>query len=360
MVVVAAALNAGGHAITLVARPRSRLLLAARRAAVPAVSIGFRSDLDPITFLRLRRLLDRTRAQLVVNTFDKELRLSGLAALSLGRRRPIRVLSRKGLPLIADNWRYRMTYAHLVDGILTPAAAIQRQLAAHSWLEVPIQVIPNGVDLERFAHAPRRQPLPQGSPILDSISSSTSPDECGPLILCLARLSGQKGHRFLLEAAAALRTRFPRARYLLVGDGAERRAIEEGRRRLGLETVVHLIGHRQDSAELLAASDIVVLPSLDEGYPNVLLEAMAIGRPVVATRVGDASDIVVDGVTGFLVPPARSEPLADRLARLLADRDLRVRLGAAGRERAEREFAAGAMVAAVEDYFRRQLVAGER
>jgi len=347
MVGVAAALRARGHEITLAARPGSRLLLAAQRAGVPAAAIGFRSDLDPITFLALRRLFKRVDAQVVVVTFDKEVRLAGLAARSLPGR--MRVVCRKGLPLMADNWRYRWSYAHLVDGILTPAHSIRRRLGEFPWLKVGIEVVTNGVDLAAFPHRPECVPLDlPGLP----------PPGRGQLVVELARLSGQKGHVVLLEAASALRDRFPEARYLLVGDGAERAVIESERRRRGLERTVLLAGHRDDPAAVLAAADVVVLPSLHEGYPNVLLEAMAIGRPVVASAVGDSPDIVVEGVTGFLVPPGKSGPLADRLALLLGDPQLRARLGAAARDRAEREFSAERMIVAVEDYLRRQVECG--
>ncbi len=118
----------------------------------------------------------------------------------------------------------------------------------------------------------------------------------------------------LLDAAAALEPRFPGARYVLVGDGAERGAIEAQRARVGLDDVVFLAGHRTDTAAVLAAADIVVLPSLEEGFPNVLLEAMATGRAVVASAVGDSPAIVRDGETGFLVPPGEVAPLAERMA----------------------------------------------
>lgn len=346
---MAEALNARGHAIAIAARPGSRLLAAARGAGVPCHAIRFASDLDPFTFWRLRALARDSAADLLVNTFDKELRLSGLVARSCGRHRP-RVICRKGLPLLADNWRYRLTYAHLVDGILTPARSIAERLESFPWLRVPIEVVPNGVDRGAFPFQPARA-------VLDGIPELPAPGR-GQVVLHLARLSGQKGHAILLQAAAALRARFPAARYLVVGDGAERAAIEATRRRLGLDSVVIMTGHRADTAALLAAADLVVLPSLDEGFPNVLLEAMAVGRPVVASAVGDCAVVIRDGVTGFLVPPGDVAAFAARVGELLADPALRARQGRAGCELVEREFAFAPVVARIEAYFRR-LVSGE-
>lgn len=348
---MAEALAGRGHATAIAARPRSRLLAAAGAAGVPCHAVRFASDLDPLTFWRLRAVASEFGANLLVTTFDKELRIGGLAARSLGARGP-RVICRKGLPLIADNWRYRLTYAHLVDGILTPARSIADRLAAFPWLRVPIEVVPNGVDLAAFPHRPARA-------VVDDIPGLPAPGH-GEVVLHLARLSGQKGHSVLLAAAAALRACFPAARYLVVGDGAERAAIEAARDRLGLVPVVILTGHRTDTAALLAAADLVVLPSHAEGFPNVLLEAMATGRPVVASAVGDTPDIVRDGVTGFLTPPGDAAALAARIGELLADPALRARQGAAGRALVEQEFAFAPVVARIEAYFRRLVAAPGR
>lgn len=349
LVRVGAALQARGHAILIAGRSGSRLLQESEEAGLPIAKVSFGSDFAPCTIARVRRLIADHGSDVVLNTFDKEVRISGLAVLSLGRRRAVRILCRKGLPLLGDHWRYRLSYAHLVDGILTPAESIRERLLAHAWLRVPIHVLPNGVDLERFAFQPERTPPPDPAwPIVPG----------APLVVHLARLSGQKGHRVLLQAAARLYRQFPAVRYVLVGDGAERMAIEAERSRLGLESIVHLAGHRRDSAAVLAAADVVVLPSRDEGYPNVLLEAMAVGRPVVASATGDSPRIVRDGETGFLVPPNAAEPFAEALGRLLGDRGLRERMGARARAVAEVEHGLEPMVAGAEDYLRAQTALG--
>jgi len=349
LVRVGAALADRGHGILIAGRPRSRLLLEAQDAGLPIAPVTFGSDFAPWTIAAVRRLIVDHAADLVLNTFDKEVRIAGLATLSLGRRRAVRILCRKGLPLLGDHWRYRLIYAHLVDGILTPAESIRERLQAHAWLRVPIQVLPNGVDLVRFAFTPERTLPPD--PAWPSVAGA-------PLVVHLARLSGQKGHRLLLEAAARLQGEFPDVRYVLIGDGAEREAIEAERNRLGLQAIIHLGGHRRDSAAVIAAADVVVLPSRDEGYPNVLLEAMAVGRPVVATAVGDSPRIVRDGETGFLVSPNAVEPFALALGRLLADPALRQSMGARARAVAEAEHGLEAMVVGAERYFRAQVACG--
>src|SRR5205823_13173952 len=126
-------------------------------------------------------------------------------------------------------------------------------------------------------------------------------------------------------------------RVTLVGEGPGRPAVATDIRRLPAERA-ELVGARRDVPELLAAADLFVLSSRSEGLPISVLEAMAAGLPVVATNVGGMPEVVVNGETGFLVPPAEPRALAEAVGRLLLDPELRQRFGAAGRRRAERRF----------------------
>jgi glycosyltransferase involved in cell wall biosynthesis len=147
----------------------------------------------------------------------------------------------------------------------------------------------------------------------------------------------RKGHDDLLRAGSGLKL-------LFVGDGPYRRHLE-GRGAI-------LAGPRRDISEILAASDIVALPSrFGEGCPNALLEAMAAGKPVVAARTGGIPELVVDGQTGVLVPREDSDALRDALLHLAADPALRAALGAAGRERVAREFPVSRLVQSYETLY---------
>jgi glycosyltransferase involved in cell wall biosynthesis len=227
----------------------------------------------------------------------------------------------------------------LQQRILTPLVqryvAVSRAVAAH-WerdLGVPrdkLRVVPNGIPLAPYEHGPSASP-PEG----------LLADPAGrPTVLTAARLDAQKGLPHLLEAAAGL----PAARFVVAGDGPERAALEAHARRLGLDGRLRFLGYRSDIPALLAACELVVLPSLFEGHPLALLEAMAAGRPVVATAVGGVPEIVDHGVTGLLVPPADSAALGAAIGALLADPARARAMGAAGRAKAEREFSARVMV----------------
>jgi glycosyltransferase involved in cell wall biosynthesis len=160
----------------------------------------------------------------------------------------------------------------------------------------------------------------------------------GLLVGTVGRLHPQKGFASLLAAVARVRERLPAIRLLLVGGGALRRDLVARAEALGLAEVVIFAGSRGDVPEILAALDLFVLPSLWEGLPNAVLEAMAAGLPVVATAAGGTPEVVVDGETGLLVPPGDVTALAEAIERLLRDPGLRRKMGEAGRKRVEGHF----------------------
>lgn len=160
-----------------------------------------------------------------------------------------------------------------------------------------------------------------------------------PLVLTTARLHAQKGHKYLIEAAAKV----PEAMFLLAGDGPLRAALETQVRMLGLTDRVVFLGHRDDIADLLAVSDLFVLPSLFEGYPLAVMEAAAARKPIIATRIGGTDEAIRSGDTGLLVPPADSGALAEAIRTVLADTTLAVRLADAAKAHALREFSAETM-----------------
>ena len=162
----------------------------------------------------------------------------------------------------------------------------------------------------------------------------------GNRILFVARLAELKGLSVLLEALAAVRRDHPDVRLTIVGDGPDRERFEARARSLGLEGAVDFVGFRSQGevADHLAEADVFVLPSYAEGVPVTLMEAMGSAIPVVATQVGGVTELVTDGVDGFVVRPGDAEALADRLSRLVADPTLRGRLGRAGRQKVITDF----------------------
>lgn len=208
-----------------------------------------------------------------------------------------------------------------------------------------IEVVYNGVELSRYEDVETRR-----GPARDRLGLA----EEDFAVLIVARLDPIKDHATLLRAMGTLRRRAPRAVLLIAGDGPERSRIEALIGELGLEGKARMLGQRRDVPDLLAACDVFVLSSKSEGIPLTAIEAMAAGRPVVATRVGGLPEVVTDE-TGVLAPAGDAGGLAEALAALANDPPRRRRLGEAGRERAKRRFAEDQMMAAYNAIYRQML-----
>jgi glycosyltransferase involved in cell wall biosynthesis len=180
------------------------------------------------------------------------------------------------------------------------------------------------------------------------------------VIGCIARLLPVKDHESLLAAVARLRQRWSSLRLVLVGDGESRAALERLTRDLGLTDSVHFAGVRPNEPNLHHLFDISVLCSLSEAFPNSIVEAMAAGKPVVATRVGGIVDAVVDGQTGFLVAPRNPVALADAIEQLLINPGRRRELGAAAARRARAQFHANHVLPSLESLYDRLLASRAR
>lgn len=181
----------------------------------------------------------------------------------------------------------------------------------------------------------------------------TSPDAV--VIGTVARLNVAKAQLDLIRAFAILRRHNPAAVLWLIGEGDERAGIEQEIARLNLAAHVRMPGTRDDVRDLLEAMDLFALPSHWEGMPNALMEAMAAGRPVVASNVDAIPELVIDGVTGWLVPPGDPSALARTIGNVLADRSRAAEVGQAGRAHVLRNFSIDAMVCAYERLYRTAL-----
>lgn len=205
-----------------------------------------------------------------------------------------------------------------------------------------VTVVPNGRDLSVFQ--PGRARL--------AARKELGLDGTVPLVGVVGRLEAQKGHAYLLDAWPAVLDEFPDARLLLAGDGSLREALQAQARARGAAGSVLFAGFRADVPRILDALDVLCLPSLYEGMPLTAIEAAAMARPVVATAVDGTPEVVRDGHTGRLVPPADPPALARALLDLLRDPEGARRMGRAGREWARAHFDLDRQVAATARVYR--------
>ena len=188
----------------------------------------------------------------------------------------------------------------------------------------PVETLHHGIDVERVSAAPDATGVREELGIGDD----------APVVGTVASFKPHKGHEYLLQAAAHVVKVRPDVRFVLVGDGPRRDDLKREAARLGVDGAVVFAGFREDRLRFVRTFDVYAMASLHEGLPLALLEAMALGCPPVATRVGGINAVIDDAVNGFIVEPRDPATQAQRIVSLLKDAPLRARVGAAARERA--------------------------
>jgi glycosyltransferase involved in cell wall biosynthesis len=315
---------------------------------VRAVALGAKGVCDLRAFGRLLSILRRDRIQIVRG----HLFWANVAARLVGRLAsvPIVVTTHHDTDVwmrFYHRWIERLT-APLSDAVTTCSEAVRRHA-------IEVFGLPPGLlrTLHNAIEIPEGGGDPRGRERVRRDLGASADDL---LIGTLGRLvEPKKGLAVFLAAARLLARDFPRARFAIVGDGPARDSLEERAAREGVSHCTTFAGLRRDVPDVMRAFDLFVQPSLWEGFGMTALEAMAVGTPVVASRVGGVPEVVVDGQTGLLVPPGDAQALAAACAQLLRNRDLAARLGRAGAERARARFGIERLVRDIEDLYRELL-----
>jgi len=291
-------------------------------AEVPLFDRLLSSKYDLRVFGRLTNLLRRRRIDAIVTVGAGDKMFWGrLAARRAGVPVIACALHSTGWPDVVGRLNHWLT--PLTDAFIACAPAHGQYLVDEEKFPAErVHVIRNGVDVDRFKPQPpsaslRRQlGLPDGAPVA----------------CILAALRPEKNHEMFLDVAARVRHEIPAAHFVLVGDGPRRPALEQMAAQLGLTDAAHFLGTRPDVPELLSLSDVVLLTSHVEANPVSILEALAVGKPVVATRVGSIPQSVLDREMGYLVEPGDSATMAGHVVELFRQPELAAALGAAGRQ----------------------------
>ena len=306
----------------------------AEKGRIPVVHLSRRTRVGPEGLLNLWRRLRSARIDiLVLMTVVPNIwgRLLGRLA-----RVPIIVGTCRG-----DGSAFRQHEKllwPLVDHHICNAISLKRKLSNRYHIpESLITVIPNGVDTAFFE------------------PPATAREEDRKIILCIARLVPEKDHHTLITAFGLLARRHPDAELWIVGDGNRRKSISEYAGQAAFAGRIRLIPGQLDIRPLLWQGSVLVLSSVEEGLPNVVLEAMASGLPVIATEVGGLPEVVEHGRTGLLVPSRNADALANALSLLLSDEKIRAAFGREGAKRARHCYSNSRMVREYERIFERLL-----
>ncbi len=320
----------------------SWLGMALRKRGIPVTMLGGgpHGSLDTLRDL-LRVIRDRQVA--VLHTHEFFMNTVGVFASWLTRV-PV-VATVHGKNYYPDRFRRRAAYrlvGKLAGQVVAVSEDVRRFLAERIGIPVArIRVVPNGVPVDE---EPSQEQV-------SALRTSLDLDQQSTVVGTVGSLYPVKGHAHLIDAATLVLRRFPRAVFLIAGRGGLQEELQAQTRQLGIAHHFRFPGYRDDVRQLLALFDVFVLPSLSEGMPLALLEAMAAGVPCVATTVGGVNEIVEDAKTGMLVPPADAQALAESVVTLLQDRALAFAMGENARKTVASRFSLTGMVKAYQEIY---------
>lgn len=339
-----------GHRVTLLAPRIAQIFDAAETLGLDVLPMPF--ERKSVANMRVLRRWLRDNAVDVINTHSSiDSWLTAVARLGLRPRIPI-VRTRHISAPVSRNITSRWLYRYGADRIVTTGESLRLDLIARTGIDpARIVSIPTGADTARFApRDPRR---------VAAIREGLGIPPGAIVVGIAATLRSWKGHDYLLEAFEELATTHPRLHLLIAGDGPRRPNVEQARAHSEHGNRIHVLGHRDDVPDVLAAMDVFALPSYaNEGVPQAIMQAMAMQKPVVSTRVGAIDEAVQDGMTGYLVATKDADALGARLRQLVDDPDLRRTMGVAGRERIEQRFSYQHMLDRMESVFNDAVTAG--
>lgn len=311
-------LRNAGHRVTLACRPTSAIAVRAAEAGFARLSLPLRNALDLRSLAGLRRYLVQQRPRCIVSHSGHDANLAVLAARSVWPR-PRLLRSRTYLAGRPSVW----THSRLVDAVMVPSKYLRAQLIAAPGIDPHrVSVVYPGIDVDRL-DADAGAALP--ADLADWLVGRR-----GPLVVQVGMLRGEKGHALALEALARVRDRWPGLRYVAAGGGDLRDELMALAGRLGLAAQVRMVELRP-VAPLLKQADLVIMPSLYEPLGMAQIEALALGRPVLASRTGGIPETIDDGRTGRLLPPGDVAAWAEGIVQALGDPPALRRLAEAGR-----------------------------
>ncbi len=340
MVNAAAGLHERGHTVICIGKKNAVWLDNAKSRGITVKPMNIHADFSPIIISLLVAFFLKVKPDVLCCNFEKDVRLGGIAARIAGVKV---VYVRKGLSLLCNKLRYRLAYKYFADRVISPSQFIKDNFKQYSWLaQDRIDVVHNGVEIPDISKFDRNK--------ITSICGNAA----RPVLFGAGSLFWQKGFEYLIEAVSLLNKKgyYPHAVIAGEGDAAPYRELAV---KFNVDNYIHFAGHRSDIPELMYGADIFVLSSIDEGLPNVVLEAMAVGTAVVASDAGGTKEIIADGQNGYVVPVKSAGALAEKIELLLSDESLRIRLAKAGLECVKEKFTIEKNVEGVERLFMKSL-----
>jgi glycosyltransferase involved in cell wall biosynthesis len=326
-------IRAQGFRPLLICQPGSAVSKKAKAANLPLRELRMRGEYDLAAIWHLRRIIRGEGVQICHAHTAHAHSLLWLATMLTPAQL---IVSRRVDFAVAGNVFSRQKYMNPRVHFVAISKGVKKVLCDAGIPAERVSIVPSGIDIHKF----------------DSIAGGSSVTICSEYHIAptsrivgnVAHLADHKGHRYLVDAADIVIKALPDVVFVIVGEGEERRALEQQIRRLGLQQKVLLLGFHENVAPFLSAFAVFALSSYLEGLCTSLLDAMLMGVPVVATRIGGVPDIVQHDVNGLLVEPRNPAALADAILRLLRERELAQRLADKAKETVLRDFTSDKMV----------------
>ncbi len=307
----------------ILCQPESGLARKAQEAGIEVFMHPMRKSYDIKAIYYTARLIRKLNINVVNTHSGKDTYITGIAAKLL-KKHPLVVRTRHlALPITST-----FSYKYLVDVVVTVSDYVRNHLISKGVYPKKVFAVPTGIDIERF----------NPDKVQASLREELGLSEGTPLIGTVAVLRKKKGHHILLEAIPEVLKEIPETVFILVGDGPQRKNIEEKIKQYRLSKNVIMVGHRDDVPQVLKSIDIFVLPTLQEALGTSFIEAMAIGKPVIGSNVDGVKEVIDHEVNGYLVSPGNSEEIAKRIIELLKNPDKAYNMGLKGMEKVRTKY----------------------
>jgi glycosyltransferase involved in cell wall biosynthesis len=333
-----------GYRVLVACPKEARIAAKAAEAGLQVLNLPMRSPFDPTAVSAFVRIINREKIDIVHTHSSKDSWLAGAA----GRIARVPVVRSRHLSTpVGRSWFTTFVYRSLSDVIITSGSLIKETLVTRNKLDpAKIVSIPAGVDIAKY------DPKIKGA----KVRAELGLDCAYPVVGCVAILRSWKGHRYLLEAVPAVVKKYPKARFLIVGNGPKWEELLNMVRTLNIEENVIMTGFRKDVPEVIAAMDIFVLPSVaSEATSQVIPQALSMDKPVIATNAGGLPEIIENKVTGLLVPPKDPGALADAILWMAEHKEEARGMAKRGREKILGGFTLKNMIDSTEDVYRKFL-----
>lgn len=309
MIVSGEGLVSRGHQVTIACIKGSIIEQKSKEAGLNTWNYSIPADIAFWKEAPLKTYLNQYKIDVLICCQNKDVKIGAKAARKIGLKA---IFARQGIQNLTNKKKYIKPFTKYIDGIITNTLSIKKIYKAFGWFpEHFIHVIYNGVEI----------PINTESINLHKLYSLTAKSKT---IFSAGRLDPQKGFDLLIDVAVKVKQQNLNWQFIIAGEGKIKNQLKNIAEKKGVSSIIHFIGFSYKIPTLLKSCDIFVLPSRYEGMPNALLEAMAMGKASVATRVNGASELIDDGISGFLVESENVNQLFNRLEVLLSDDSLRI------------------------------------